>query len=467
MIELSNQQVENIRQWRNQRLAETEPRPTDRMESERDADRLVYASSFARLQGVVQVASAPRRIVFHNRYTHSVKVSRLGLRIAQRLVRRAEIAYDSKAEGFLAHLGGLDPNVVEAAGLAHDLGHPPFGHHGETVLDALIGPAGFNGNAQTFRVVTRLAVRDLQVRGLNLTRASLLGLLKYPWPRSQEKGRDRAWGYYASESSLVGQLREGRPAGLHPLVMTGAAPSLEASIMDWADDITYAVHDVEDFFRAGLIPLRSLRSPDAWDDVIAQGRQRAGSALASVPESDLHAAAKAVTARLDALLIGLDSPYDGSRALESHLTLLASQLIGLYVAAARLQVPDELHPSGLAVDPELQCQVLLLKELAWYYVINRPGLAGIQYGQAKTLGDLYRLMLKSIQILRGGAPSTASFDGDPRLVPLWARSWAEEKEVSNEEVARDIVASLDEDTVHDLTLRYAGIEPGSVSDSII
>lgn len=466
MIELSDHQVENIRLWRNQRLVEAEPPPTDRLESERDTDRLLYASVFARLQGVVQVASAPRRIVFHNRYTHSVKVSRLGLRIAQRLVRHSERAYDTKAAGFLAHLGGLDPNVVEAAGLAHDLGHPPFGHHGEAVLDALIGAAGFNGNAQTFRVVTCLAVRDLQVRGLNLTRATLFGVLKYPWPRSQEKGRDRTWGYYASESSVVDQLRDGRPSGLHPLVMTGTVPSLEASLMDWADDVTYAVHDVEDFFRAGLIPLRSLRSPDAWDDVIAQGRKRPGSALVGVPKADLDAAARAVTARLDALLVGLDSPYDGSRALESHLTLLASQLIGFYVAAAKLQVPDELHPSGLVVNPELRCEVLLLKELAWYYVINRPGLAGIQYGQAQTLGDMYNLMLRSIQLLRGGAASAAPFEGDPRLVPVWARSWLD-SEVSNEEVARDIVASLDEDRVRDLTLRYAGIEPGSVSDSIM
>lgn len=466
MIDLSDQQVTRIHQWRDQRLVEAEPSPTDRWESERDADRLVYAAAFARLQGVVQVASAPRRIVFHNRYTHSVKVSRLGLRIAQRLVRKAETAYDRQAAGFLAHLGGLDPNVVEAAGLAHDLGHPPYGHHGEAVLDALIGAAGFNGNAQTLRVVTRLAVRDLKVQGLNLTRATLFGLLKYPWPRAQEKGRDRAWGYYASEAPIVEAMRSDRPAGLHPLVMSGPTPSLEASIMDWADDITYAVHDVEDFFRAGLIPLRSLKGPDAWADVIVQGRRRAGSALADVPQADLDAAAHAVTARLDALMVGLDEAYDGSRAHESHLTLLSSQLIGLYVAAAKLVMPDTDQPSGLVIDAALRCEVLLLKELAWYYVINRPGLAGIQYGQAHAIRDLYTVMLKSIQSLNGGAPPQVPFEADARLVPVWARSWLETG-VSSEEVARDIVASLDEDRVHDLTLRYAAIEPGSVSDSIV
>lgn len=414
----------------------------------------------------MQVASAPRRIVFHNRYTHSIKVSRLGLRIAQRLVSLADDAYGRQATGFLAHLGGLDPNVVEAAGLGHDLGHPPYGHHGEAVLNALIGAAGFNGNAQTMRVVTRLAVRDLKVQGLNLTRATLLGLLKYPWPRAQEKGRDRAWGYYASEAPVIASLRGDRPAGLHPLVLRGDTPSLEASVMDWADDITYAVHDVEDFFRAGLIPLRSLRGPDAWADVIHQGQHRPGSALADVSRTDLDAAARSVTARLDALLVGLGEAYDGSRAHESHLTLLASELIGLYVGAAKLIMPEADHPSGLIIDPALRYEVLLLKELAWYYVINRPGLAGIQYGQARSLRDLYNVMLKAIQSLNGGAAPNALLEADARLVPVWARSWLEAG-VGSEEIARDVVASLDEDRVHDLTLRYAAIEPGSVSDSIV
>ncbi len=129
-------------------------------------------------------------------------------------------------------------------------------------------------------------------------------------------------------------------------------------------------------------------------------------------------------------------------------------------------MPEADHPSGLIIDPALRYEVLLLKELAWYYVINRPGLAGIQYGQARSLRDLYNVMLKAIQSLNGGAAPNALLEADARLVPVWARSWLEAG-VGSEEIARDVVASLDEDRVHDLTLRYAAIEPGSVSDSIV
>lgn len=158
---------------------------------QRDRDRVLYSPEFRRLSGVTQVASASEGDFFHNRLTHSLKVAQVGRRLAERLLKE----YPAEIEA----LGGLDPDVVETAGLAHDLGHPPFGHDGEEVIclavDGLGQKDGFEGNAQSFRIVTRLAahtdnIQDLDsvqgpdlYTGLNLTRATLNAILKYPWLR--------------------------------------------------------------------------------------------------------------------------------------------------------------------------------------------------------------------------------------------------------------------------------------------
>jgi dGTPase len=151
--------------------------------------------------------------------------------------------------------GWIDPNVVEAACLAHDLGHPPFGHIAENELQSCIKPYrldSFEGNAQSFRIVTKLAVRSFGEKGLNLTRATLRAILKYPWmfedASKLPKSRDK-WGAYSTEGQQLQHALNGR---------SSSQPNTEARLMDWADDVTYAVHDVEDFYRAGLIPLDRL-----------------------------------------------------------------------------------------------------------------------------------------------------------------------------------------------------------------
>ena len=205
------------------------------------------------------MAAATEGDVFHNRLTHSLKVAQLGRRMAERLLKE----HPSKIEA----LGGLDPDVVETGGLAHDLGHPPFGHDGEEVLCQLVdngaldgedGTAdGFEGNAQSFRIATRLAShvdnhRDGEAElpgnsGLNLTRATLNTTLKYPWLRGESGKQRRKWGAYRADRDRFEWARAG---------WCGKGLSLESALMDWADDVTYAVHDLEDFYRAGLIPDR-------------------------------------------------------------------------------------------------------------------------------------------------------------------------------------------------------------------
>jgi predicted deoxyguanosinetriphosphate triphosphohydrolase len=153
-------------------------RPEDnRSAFQRDRDRILFTSAFRRLAGVTQVFSAEEGHIFHNRLTHSLEVAQVGRRLCERLTTDYRETADRLE---------INPDVVEAACLAHDLGHPPFGHIAERLLDELVTHEladGFDGNAQSFRIVTKLAFRSTDVTGLNLTRATLNALLKYPWLR--------------------------------------------------------------------------------------------------------------------------------------------------------------------------------------------------------------------------------------------------------------------------------------------
>ncbi len=233
---------------------------------ERDRDAIVHSNALRRLAGVTQVVSPSEGHVFHNRLTHTLEVAQ----IAQRLAEKIRGENDVK---LLESYGGLDVNVVEAAALAHDLGHPPFGHVAEHELDRLVleekspSAEGFEGNAQAFRILTKLAVRQIDSPGLNLTAAVLNATLKYPYLQENKgtetppKPAHRKWGAYRSERDDLAFARKLQDRNREDW------QSLEAEIMDWSDDIAYAVSDTEDFFRAGLIPLdRFLREERFPDD---------------------------------------------------------------------------------------------------------------------------------------------------------------------------------------------------------
>jgi dGTPase len=234
---------------RDARLKTEPPKPFEfRTEGQRDRDRILYSSAFRRLGGVTQVVSANEEShLLHNRLTHSIKVAQIGRRLAERLVR--------DQLGVANQIGGLDPDVVEAACLAHDLGHPPFGHVGEQTLDEAAKQYvadGFEGNAQSFRIVTKISLRSTAYVGLNLSRATLDAVLKYPWFRSKlGTPHSRKWSAYKTEAAEFKFARQGWTRG-------DERKSAEAEIMDWADDIAHSVHDVEDFYRMGLIPLDKL-----------------------------------------------------------------------------------------------------------------------------------------------------------------------------------------------------------------
>lgn len=366
----------NLDAWRNSRCHVPDGPDSNRSPAERDRDRVLYSPAFRRLQAVTQVMlAADEGYLQHNRLTHSLKVAQVGRRIAENIQRRSNTPRLQRA---IHSRGGLSPDVVEAAGLAHDLGHPPFGHIAETKLQLLIEADGerdsFEGNAQSFRIVTRLAAIDEKFEGIDLTRATLNAVLKYPWTRGPT---DKKWGSYASEVEFFDWARDGQ--------FRVGERSLEADIMDWADDITYAIHDVEDFYRVGLVPLGRLRSARYADVGPLLERTRAKLAEESDPRYQIKARpVEMQRAWEETLQLFTISTYDESATNRAKLNKYSSGLIGEYV------VNTGLGPDGsIAIPRPLRIQIALLKELTKAYVVEAPVLATQQQGQRRVIHNLY------------------------------------------------------------------------------
>lgn len=245
-----------------------------RTETERDRGRVGYSSYLRRLSGVTQVVTpsldAPR---LHTRESHSHKVALVAREVAEHFVRIAESDMNGTAARVIAHYGGLDVAATETAGLAHDLGHPPFGHGGEVALNALLRrnnvPDGFEGNAQTFRIVSRLDRLKTDSRhGLDLNRVTLAAILKYPWLCAEDDRIDGAnadsrlkappkFGAYEDDRAAFEAVSSLIPRG--GVGGSDARQTLEAAIMDLADDVSYATHDLEDFYKERLIDFAAVK----------------------------------------------------------------------------------------------------------------------------------------------------------------------------------------------------------------
>ncbi|HEU4701999.1 MAG TPA: dNTP triphosphohydrolase [Conexibacter sp.] len=433
--------------------------PDYRTPQQRDRDRILYSSAFQRLAYVTQVTAPEAGHTFHNRLSHSLKVAQVGRRNAERL--RA-LAAKGEITGAAATLvEALDPEAVEASCLAHDLGHPPFGHIAETVLNELGGEhlqGGFEGNAQSFRIVTRLAVRTARP-GLDLTRETLDGLLKYPWAhRSSDPvhnhKREHKWGYYAQDAGSFDFARAGWPAETEEELPERC---LGAELMDWADDVTYAVHDVDDFFRAGLVPLDRLAHPQDSE------RKRLVSLLKEARASDRepwsYEIDELVAAAERALRHGPIAPYEHTTTARIELRRFASRLITNYLDAFTVRDDPATGAAILNIDDEARLQVAALKLLVRVYVIQHPGLAVIQHGQQRVVRELYDCYFR--------ASNPAPGKGDRRLFPPTTRERLDSEPgdaASRARVILDLIAGLTETSAIQLHRRLCGGETAVALD---
>ena len=372
----------------------------------RDRARILHSSAFRRLAAKTQVLSPADLDFARNRLTHSLEVAQVGRELATSL--------------------GLDPDVVDTACLAHDLGHPPFGHNGERALAewaADIG--GFEGNAQSLRILTRLEPKvvyaDGTSAGLNLTRASLDASCKYPWTIEDAIGdpSGRAkYGVYPEDDAAFRWLREGAPVG---------QKCIEAQVMDLSDDIAYSVHDFEDAVLTGYIDVGALGARADHDDLVAAISSWVGGEFS---RDELTAAFDELTS----LEIWLDG-WDGSRLAQGRLKNLTSQLIGRFAgrstAATREAYPAEAlarFGGSVVVPRPVQAQIAVLKGVVAAYVMASDSRQPLYVEQRAILTSLATELLRL---------------GEGALEVAFAADWREASDdAARKRVVVDQVASL-------------------------
>lgn len=355
----------------------------DRDDFARDRARLVHSASLRRLSAKTQVVQPGDDDFVRNRLTHSLEVAQIGREFGAAL--------------------GCSADVVDTACLAHDIGHPPFGHNGEQGLDEIAsGIGGFEGNAQTLRLLTRLEAKrvhpDGRLAGLNLTRASLDAATKYPWGRGQGPDGTAKFGVYEQDRDVYEWFRAEVPDGRR---------CIEADVMDWSDDVAYSVHDVEDAVASGRLDLRRLRDAVDVEQVLAV----AGGMYAADLGSD------ALGAGLERVLAtgAVPTGYDGSRGDLAALKDMTSRLIGRFVLSVE-RATRERHGDGLltryaadlVVPDETRAECSVLKAVAAHFVMYAEERVELMADQRAVVKDLVSAYQE--------APEERL---DPDLLPDW------------------------------------------------
>ncbi|CQR64200.1 deoxyguanosinetriphosphate triphosphohydrolase [Streptomyces leeuwenhoekii] len=397
---------------------------------QRDRARVLHSAALRRLAGKTQVVTpgsmgtawdaSPR-----TRLTHSLECAQVGRELGAAL--------------------GCDPDLVEAACLSHDLGHPPFGHNGEEALNEFAHDCGgFEGNAQSLRLLTRIEPKrfvagsgtdDLVSVGLNLTRATLDAATKYPWPRGAHPTDPASpkFGVYDDDRPVFAWVREGAPAG---------RACFEAQVMDWSDDVAYSVHDVEDGLHAGHIDPNCLLA-----DPERQAVFEVAIARYAPPGTDPEELAEA----LDRLLDQEWWPhgYDGSAVAQARLKDATSQLIGRFCLAAEGATRQAYgggrltrYGAELVVPRQARMECAVLKAIADRYVMQRDEQTRLRADQRIVVAEL-------AEALTARAP-----DGlDPQFRALFARAGDDR---ARKRVIVDQIASLTDASARSLHARLTG-----------
>lgn len=383
------------------RLVAEPPKRAGRTPFERDRARVLHSAALRRLSAKTQVMGAASDDFVRNRLTHSLEVAQVARELGKAL--------------------GCDPDIVDSAALSHDLGHPPFGHNGEKALDqAAASIGGFEGNAQTLRILSRLEAKTFAPEGaplfgrsvgLNLTRATLAACVKYPWRRGERPGAK--FGVYDDDVAVFEWLNtEGRR-------------SMEAQVMDLSDDIAYSVHDVEDGVVGGWFSLvADLDEPSVFD--VARDWYDA-----SADDDRLAAALE----RLQAMPEWPVGDYDGSRAARAVLKSLTSALIGRFAVAAQQATverwgagPLVRYEANLEVPSSTADEITVLKSIAAHHVMRSDDRTALLSEQRDLLGSL-------VAHLR--------LQGDRHLEPEFVVDFtAAESDLERARVIIDQVASL-------------------------
>ncbi|NCU89654.1 MAG: deoxyguanosinetriphosphate triphosphohydrolase [Actinobacteria bacterium] len=369
-----------------------------RTEFARDRARIIHSFALRRLAAKTQVEVPWASDFPRTRLSHSLECAQVGRELGAAL--------------------GADPDLMESACLAHDLGHPPYGHNGEEALAKIAeSVGGFEGNAQSFRLLTRIEAKTVDSDGLsvglNLTRATLDAATKYPWSALENS---RKFGVYEDDQEIFNWVREDAPIG---------KTCIEAQIMDWSDDVAYSVHDLEDALVTGQIDIAQLR-----DDLSHLFLVATQDYLPDMTEIEAEAA-------LDALMNLSCWPreFDRSHRHLARLKDLTSQLVGRFALAAERETREHFgdgdlvrYSANLLVPRAQRVEVALLKSMAGHYIIRAEKSQERYATQQKVIIDL-------VQAVREQAPeSLESF-----FLQEWNRATSEREKMR---VVIDQIASL-------------------------
>ena len=384
-----------------------------RGEFAKDRARVLHSAAFRKLSSKTQVLSPSSKAFARTRLTHSLEVAQVGRELATAL--------------------GVDPDLVDMACLAHDLGHPPFGHNGESALNlwaADIG--GFEGNAQTFRILTRLETKIFDnagvSRGLNLTRASLDAATKYPWQLSEAKayGNEVKFGVYEDDREVFNWMREGAPAGVK---------CVEAQIMDFADDVAYSIHDFEDSVVEGLLDPRVINDLGSKEQLLEEVSKWAGGMHSAAELEEAFSALRKNEYWL--------SDFDSSAKSLAKLKNLTSDLIGSFVSRTIESVMAHSdrktitrYGGSIIVPMEVRAEIAVLK--------------GLVASQVMTLGERQPFYDNQRQLLIELAEELLS-RGESALDPLSQEAFRNaQNPTARKRVVVDAVASLTDPAAVDL-----------------